>query len=225
MGRGGVLCFIVSGPSGSGKTSVVEHLLRVVPDLMFSVSYTTRAPRAGEQDGREYYFVRPEDFEAMLARHELLEHARVFGHYYGTHESVLEKAARAGKDLLLDIDVQGAQQVKARLPEAVAVLLVPPNAAELERRLRSRAQDPPEVIQRRLQRAREEVGSYDTYDYVVINRDLDETCTQVEAILAVERARRSGQPPAPQATVLAAAARKEATKPRVSAILESFGEH
>ncbi len=221
----GALCFIVSGPSGSGKTTVVEHLLARIPTLLFSVSYTTRAPRGGEQNGREYYFVQPQEFEQMIGRGELLEHARVFGEYYGTHRRVLDQAAQQGKDLLLDIDVQGAQQVKSRLPAAVAVLLIPPSADELERRLRARGQDAPEVIQRRLQRAREEIESYGTYDYLVINRELGDTCAQVEAIVVVERARRSGQPPPPTAETQAAAARREATKSQVSAILETFGAH
>ncbi|MGH9777990.1 MAG: guanylate kinase, partial [Candidatus Acidiferrales bacterium] len=221
----GAQCFIVSGPSGSGKTTVVEYLLKYVPRLLFSVSYTTRAPRGGEQNGREYHFVQPQEFEQMIARNELLEYAQVFGQYYGTHRRVLERATREGKDLLLDIDVQGAQQVKSRHPAAVAVLLIPPSAEELERRLRARGQDAPEVIQRRLQRAREEIASYGTYDYLVVNRELGDTCAQVEAIVLTERATRHGQPPPPKAAIRAAAARREATKSRVSAILESFGAH
>ena len=220
---GSALCFIVSGPSGSGKTTIVDHLLARVPNLLFSVSYTTRAPRGGEQDGREYHFVRPQEFEQMIARDELLEYARVFGEYYGTHRRVLDHAAREGKDLLLDIDVQGAQQVKSRLPAAVAVFVSPPSRQELERRLRARGQDAPDVIQRRLQRAREEIESYGTYDYLVVNRDLADTCAQVEAIVLAERARRAGQ--ASPADAQAAAARREATKSQVSAILESFGAH
>jgi guanylate kinase len=152
-----LLCFIVSGPSGSGKTSVVQHLLSTVPRLLFSVSYTTRAPRAGEQDGREYHFVKPEEFKQMIARRELLEYAQVFGHYYGSHRDALEEAARQGSDLLLDIDVQGAQQVKERLPDAVAIFVLPPSWQELEHRLRARGLDAPEAIQRRLRCAREEI--------------------------------------------------------------------
>ena len=221
----GALCFIVSGPSGSGKTTVVDYLLKYVPRLLFSVSYTTRAPRGGEQNGREYFFVQPQEFEQMIARDELLEHAQVFGQHYGTHRRVLDRAAREGRDLLLDIDVQGAQQVKARLPAAVAILLIPPSAGELERRLRDRGLDAPEVIQRRLQRSREEIESYGTYDYLVVNRDLADTCAQVEAIVLAERAERRGQPAPPKAAARAAAARREATKSQVSAILESFGAH
>ena len=222
---GSALCFIVSGPSGSGKTTVVEHLLGRIPNLLFSVSYTTRAPRGGEQNRREYFFVQPQEFEQMIARDELLEYARVFGQYYGTHGRVLEQATREGKDLLLDIDVQGARQVKARLPAAVAVFVLPPSRQELERRLRARGLDAPDVIQRRLERAREEIESHETYDYLVVNRDLSSTCAQVEAILLTERAARRGQPPPPEAEAHAAAARREATKSQVSAILESFGAH
>ena len=225
MSGAGAQCFIVSGPSGSGKTTVVDYLLRYVPRLLFSVSYTTRAPRGGEQNGREYFFVQPQEFEQMIARDELLEYARVFEQYYGTHRRVLERATREGRDLLLDIDVQGAQQVKSRLPGAIAVLLIPPSAGELERRLRDRGLDAPDVIQRRLQRAAEEIKSYGTYDYLVVNRDLRDTCAQVEAIVLAERAQRQGESPPPKAAARAAAARPEATKSQVSAILESFGAH
>lgn len=215
--------FIVSGPSGSGKTTVVERLLKDVPDLLFSISCTTRAPRAGEQNGREYHFIGKDDFEAMLVRDELLEHANIFGEYYGTTRGNLEEARRQGKDLLLDIDVLGARQVKGKLPEAVAILLVPPSAQELERRLTSRAQDRPEVIRRRLERAREEIEHYHSYDYLVVNRSLEETCRSVTGIVAVERARRSGARGDGEAVVRAEAARKDNNKTQISAILESFG--
>lgn len=215
--------FIVSGPSGSGKTTVVARLLEEVPDLLFSVSCTTRSPRAGEQNGRDYHFLTREEFEAMVVRDELLEYATVFGQLYGTPRRNLLEAGRQGKDLVLDIDVQGARQVKAKLPDAVAILLVPPSAEELEQRLRSRAQDTPEVIQRRLNRAREEIEHYHSYDYLVVNSDVEDTCTTVKAIVQTEQScRRGGQPP-PQQGARAAAARKDANKTRISAILESFG--
>ena len=224
-GRGGQL-FIVSGPSGSGKTSVVQHLLRTLPDMMFSVSYTTRAPRVGEQDGREYRFLRREEFEAMLARGEFLEHAEVFGCLYGTHASLLREAEQRGKDVVLDIDVSGAGQVKARRPEAVAVLLVPPSWKALQERLRARGLDTPEMVRRRLEHARQEIEQYEIYDYLVVNRVLEETCEQVRAIVLAERNRRAGLSPdsaeARQSERHAAAARKEATQEQVSAILERF---
>jgi len=219
--------FIVSGPSGSGKTTVVEHLLRVLPDLLFSVSYTTRTPRAGEQDGREYHFISQAQFEEMRARGEFLEYASVFGHSYGTHRSVLENAARQGKDLLLDIDVQGAQQVKTRLPDAVAILVLPPSSQELERRLLARGLDTPATMRRRLECARQEIERYQTYDYVVVNRDIGETCAQVEAILVAGRNQDGGgQAPSrkeEQAAARAAAARREINLEQVSAILGTFG--
>lgn len=221
--------FIISGPSGSGKTTLVEHLLQTVPDLFFSVSCTTRAPRAGEREGREYRFLSREMFEAMVLRGEFLEYASVFGDLYGTHRSALENAERQGKDLVLDIDVNGARQLKANLPQAVAVLVLPPSRDELERRLRARGLDSPDIIQRRLQRAREEIENYHTYDYVVVNRELAETCTQLEAIMVAERHRAALRHPGPvspevqRAEARAAAARRDGTRGQVSAILETFG--
>jgi guanylate kinase len=219
--------FIVSGPSGSGKTSVVEHLLTAVPDLLFSVSCTTRAPRAGEQEGREYHFVSREDFQSMAVADEFLEHANVFGQPYGTPRRNLDQAEREGKDLVLDIDVQGARQVKARLPEAVAIFLLPPSSRELERRLRERAQDTPETIGRRLENARAEIENYHNYDYLVINRDLRQAAFQTEAILIAERhGRVDGKELAAgvqAAQARAAAARKDANAEQISAILETFG--
>lgn len=217
--------FIVSGPSGSGKTTVVEHLLREVPGLLFSVSCTTRAPRAGEQDGRDYHYIKRAEFERMISAGDFLEYANVFGELYGTPRRNLEQAGQQGKDLVLDIDVQGARQVKSQLPQAVAILLVPPSAAVLEQRLRQRAQDSPDIIRRRLDRAREEIESYSTYDYMVVNRDLAETCSQVKAIVLAERHRRTGARATPEddeGEARAAAARRETNKGQISAILETF---
>lgn len=225
-GRGGEL-FIISGPSGSGKTTIVQHLLRAVPQMMFSVSYTTRGPRSGEKEGRDYRFITRGEFEAMLERKEFLEHADVFGHYYGTHRSVLAEAAEQKKDVVLDIDVEGARQVKSRLPDAVGILLLPPSWKELERRLRARGLDTSEMVRQRLERARQEISQYEIYDYLVVNRMLKETCAHVEAIVVAERNRRAGRgpdsPEAREAQSRAAAARKEANREQVSAILESFG--
>ena len=215
--------YIVSGPSGSGKTTMVEHLLKTVPGLLFSVSFTTRPPRPGEQNGREYRFVSRERFEAMLARDEFLEYARVFGDYYGTARSAVAAAEKQGQDLLLDIDVQGARQVKSRQADAIAILLLPPSWQELERRLRGRGVDSPEIVQKRLQRAREEIESYETYDFVVVNRDLQESCALLEVIVTAERLRHSGQPVPAAVGARAGAARRDANKSRISAILETFG--
>lgn len=181
--------FIVSGPSGSGKSTLVETLLKEVPNTMFSVSYTTRPPRAGEQEGREYHFVDRSAFEAMAARNEFLEWANVYGHLYGTYQGYVGRAEEQGKDLVLDIDVQGAQQVKQRLPEAIAIFLVPPSRQELERRIRSRGLDADEAIQRRLQQALIEIRNCNHYDYVVINEDLTQAKAEVRAIALAERCR------------------------------------
>jgi guanylate kinase len=227
VGRG-VLCFIVSGPSGSGKTSVVDHLMRAVPDLMFSVSYTTRAPRAGEQDGREYYFVRPVDFEAMIARNELLEYARVFGQYYGTHRSVLDRAAQAGKDLLLDIDVQGAAQVKQKVPDAISVFILPPSREVLEQRLRYRRLDPEHVIERRLRQAASEISGYGSYDFVLVNDNLEQASARLNAIVLAERwKRRNGNGAAADPEVrrwmeLAESRRTARVRAEIEPILKTF---
>lgn len=227
MGAGHGQLFVVSGPSGSGKSTIVAHVVRTVPDMIFSVSYTTRPPRAGEQDGRDYRFLTRAAFEQMLARSEFLEHAEVFGNYYGTHQNVLAEAARQQKDVVLDIDVEGTRQVKSRLADAVAVLLLPPSAQELEQRLRARALDTAEGMRQRLERARHEIENYNIYDYLVVNRVLAETCAAVESIVQSERLRRAGRPPGPGEArdweARAAAARRDNNKSQVSAILETFG--
>jgi guanylate kinase len=183
--------FIISAPSGSGKSTLVHRLLATVPGLMFSVSYTTRPPRGNETDGKSYSFVSREEFEQMLARGEFLESAQVFGNYYGTHRGVLEQARAAGKDLVLDIDVQGARQLKLKIPEAVSVFILAPSREVLEQRLRSRGEDREEVILRRLNEAADEIRKYKDYDYVLINRDLPEAEATLAAIVRAERVRRS----------------------------------
>src|ERR1051325_6083934 len=145
--------FIISAPSGSGKSTLVNRLMTRVPDLMFSISYTTRKPRGTEIQGRQYRFVSREEFEDMIAGGEFLEFAEVFGNYYGTHRRVLEEACASGKDLVLDIDVQGARQLKERIPEAVTIFILAPSRQILERRLRSRGEDRDEVVERRLREA------------------------------------------------------------------------
>jgi guanylate kinase len=183
--------FIISAPSGSGKSTLVARLLNSDQRLMFSVSYTTRKPRGLEVDGHNYHVVSREEFEAMLERGEFLEHAEVFGNYYGTHRSILEKARAQGKDLVLDIDVQGARQLKDQIPEAVTVFILAPSRQILEQRLRDRSEDRDDVIERRLREAAEEIRNYKAYDYVLINRDLCESDGVLSAIVRAERVRRS----------------------------------
>jgi guanylate kinase len=183
--------FIISAPSGSGKSTLVKYLLAQVPNLMFSISHTTRQPRGQEVNGQSYHFVSRECFEAMLARDEFLESAQVFGNYYGTHRGILEQACGARKDLVLDIDVQGARQLKAKIPDAVTVFILAPSRKELEHRLRTRSEDPDEVIARRLKDAAEEIRNYNVYDYVLINRDRQEAGASLCAIVRAERVRRT----------------------------------
>jgi guanylate kinase len=184
--------FIISAPSGSGKSTLVKHLLADVPGLVFSVSHTTRPPRGNEVDGQEYHFISREKFQRMLAADEFLEWAQVFGKdYYGTHRGILDQAQAAAMDLVLDIDVQGARQLKAKIPEAVTVFILPPSRQELECRLRSRGEDSDEVIERRLREAAEEIRNYKAYDYVLINRELKEAEQTLSAIVRGERARRT----------------------------------
>lgn len=183
--------FIVSAPSGSGKSTLVSRLMDSAPGLMFSISYTTRRPRGAETEGRNYHYVTRADFEAMIDQREFLEWAEVFGNYYGTHRGILEDARAKGKDLVLDIDVQGARQVKCYLPEAVTIFILPPSREILEQRLRARGEDDEAVIQRRLDAAAKEIGNYGAYDYVLINRDLAESDAVLEGIVYAERARRT----------------------------------
>jgi guanylate kinase len=165
--------------------------MKIVPDLRFSVSYTTRAPRGAEVDGENYYFVSRTEFEARLLRGEFLEHARVFGNYYGTHQSELEKAARLGYDLVLDIDVQGAAQLKGKIPGAVSIFVLAPSRAILEQRLRARSEDSDAVIERRLRGAAEEIRNYHLYDYVLVNDEVETSVDTLASIVKAERVRRS----------------------------------
>ena len=183
--------FIISAPSGSGKSTLVSRLLKNDGRLMFSISYTTRKPRGTEENGHSYHFVSREEFEAKLAKGEFLEHAEVFGNYYGTHRSVLDQARTQGKDLVLDIDVQGARQLKKQIPEAVTVFILAPSRQILEQRLRARSEDRDDVIERRLRGAAEEIRNYNDYDYVLINRDLCESDRILNAIVHAERVRRT----------------------------------
>jgi guanylate kinase len=183
--------FIISAPSGSGKSTLVRSLMNNVPRLKFSISYTTREKRGAEKDGEDYHFVSREDFEAMLARDEFLEWAQVFGNYYGTHRSILDQAAAAGSDVVLDIDVQGARQLKEKIPEAVSVFILAPSRQVLEQRLRARGEDREQVILRRLGDAADEIRKYKDYDYVLINRELAEAEATLAAIVRAERVRRT----------------------------------
>ena len=182
--------FVISAPSGSGKSSLVQRLLQDVPNLHFSISYTTREPRGSERNGIDYHFITRDDFERRILAGEFLEHAVVFGNYYGTSRLTLNQAKTEGKDLVLDIDVQGAGQLKTTLPEAVTIFILPPSRKVLEERLRRRSQDSSTVIERRLRAAAGEVSNYKQYDYVLINRDLDECARDLEAIVRTQRLRR-----------------------------------
>jgi guanylate kinase len=180
---------VVSAPSGAGKSTVLSRVLRAEPGLRFSVSHTTRAPRAGETDGVEYHFVGRGAFEALQKQEALLEWAVVHGELYGTSWLEYQRAEREGVDLLLDVDVQGAAKVRRRLPDAVAVFVLPPTFQALEERLRGRGDASEESIRRRLQAASDEVGHYGEYDYVVVNDDLDACVATVVAVVKAARAR------------------------------------
>lgn len=184
--------YIISAPSGSGKSTLVNELRKWVPNLDFSISYTTRRPRGSEQNGREYFFVPIHDFEEMIARGEFLEYANVFGNYYGTAKRFLEQALQSGRDLLLDIDVQGAAQIKRKIKDAVSVFILPPDKKTLEWRLRNRSLDTEEVIHRRLLTAAKEIENYQSYDYILINDRLEQSIDELKAIVLSERLRRSG---------------------------------
>ena len=182
--------FIISAPSGSGKSTLTHRLLAEIPDLRFSISYTTRPPRGKECDGKDYFFVTREDFEARVAKGEFLEHAQVFGNYYGTHISELDRAAAENVDLILDIDVQGARQLKEKRPAAVSIFILPPSRQVLEERLRARSQDSEPVIKRRLHEAAEEIRNYSLYDYVLVNREVEASVDTLKSIVKATRSRR-----------------------------------
>ncbi|HWF67120.1 MAG TPA: guanylate kinase [Acidobacteriaceae bacterium] len=185
------LLFILSAPSGSGKSTLVSELRSMVRDLDFSVSWTTRSPRGSEQPGREYHFTSRETFDRMIAADEFLEHADVFGNYYGTARKSLEEAASHGRDLLLDIDVQGASQVRQKMPEAISIFILPPNPEVLALRLKNRSRAEggvsPEVVEKRLARARHEIENYRDYRYILINDVLERAVEELTAIVVAER--------------------------------------
>jgi guanylate kinase len=181
--------FIVSAPSGAGKTSLVSALLAADPLLKKSISYTTRAPRPGEQNGRHYHFVTQAAFDQMRARGDLLETALVHGNYYGTSKHTVESDCAAGADVLLEIDWQGAAEIRRLKPDAVAIFVLPPSIESLEERLRGRAQDTPQVIADRLAAARGEISHADEFDYVIINDDFDRAAQDLITIIRAERLR------------------------------------
>lgn len=185
------LLLILCSPSGAGKTTLTRHLLEQVPELTFSVSHTTRAPREGEVDGRAYHFVDRARFQAMIAEERFAEWAEVFGNLYGTSIDELDRAEAEGKKgIVFDVDYQGARQIKANLPNAVGVFVLPPSMAELRRRLERRAQDSMEAIERRFAKARLEIENYPFFDYLVINDDLERAKATVVSIARAEQARR-----------------------------------
>ncbi|PYV55144.1 MAG: guanylate kinase [Acidobacteria bacterium] len=216
--------FIISAPSGSGKSTLVNRVRELVPDLEFSVSYTTRQPRGNEQNGKEYYFVSRSEFEAMIARGEFLEYAGVFGNYYGTAARFLHDAQKSGRDLLLDIDVQGAAQIQAKIPGAASIFVLPPDRRQLEQRLRDRGLDPDPVIQRRLAEAAREIENYSKYDYILVNDDLKESVKALQAILLAEHARHSAKPAADltQCLEIAERCRRTNMEERLKPIIASF---
>lgn len=183
--------FIVSAPSGSGKSTLVAKLLNEVPDLAFSISYTTRPPRGKEKDGVEYFFVSHEIFEKMIEEEQFVEYAKVFDHYYGTTRRSLEQTLAEGKDLLLDIDTEGAFQVKRKLPDSVSIFIMPPSFDALQTRLEKRRLDNKETILKRLRWASQvEIHRFMSYDYVIINEDLAASINQLKCVICAERCRR-----------------------------------
>ncbi len=179
--------FIVSAPSGAGKTTLCNMLLRDTPGIIFSVSYTTRSPRPGERAGRDYHFVSEDEFREMVSREEFLEWAEVHGNLYGTSRMWVEERLASGTDILLDIDVQGAEQIRSRGLEAVFIFVLPPSLEALRERLSGRKTDPPEVIRRRIEKAREEISYYDRYDYVIINDELERAYSDLRSVVISRR--------------------------------------
>jgi guanylate kinase len=214
------ILFIISAPSGSGKSTLVSQLRTLVEGLDFSISYTTRAPRGSEEDGREYHFTTRAKFERMIAAGDFLEWAEVFGNYYGTAVSALSHAKTEGRDLLLDIDVQGAVQVMEKMPEAVSIFIIPPSPLVLEMRLRSRSEaehvTSESVIQKRLAEARNELKLMRDYKYALVNDVLDQAVIEFRAIVLCERGVRDG------VQAIASSCRTDAASPKLKAALSTF---
>ena len=219
------IVYIVSAPSGSGKSTLVNELFKMVRNLDFSISYTTRPPRGSEQSGKEYFFVSRPEFEAMIAADQFLEYAIYDGNYYGTAKRFLREAENRSNDLLLDIDVQGASKIKEKIPDAVSIFILPPDRDKLEWRLRSRGLDSEEVIRRRLDTARREIENYEKYDYILVNNVLEQSADQLRDIVLAERLLKSGAKPSgeeAQRVAIAQACRLEQARERVQPILASF---
>ncbi len=219
------IVYIISAPSGSGKSTLVNEVLKTVPGLDFSISYTTRPSRGSEQNGKQYHFVTRERFERMVEADEFLEHAEFDGNCYGTARQFLREAQRKGTDLLLDIDVQGATQIQQKLPDAVSIFVLPPDKKELEWRLRKRGENDEQDIRRRLEAAGREIEEYDRYNYVLINDKLEKSIERFEAIVLSERLQRENRPLSDQeATIVERAERLRLAnlKEKVQPILSSF---
>jgi len=227
------LVFIISAPSGSGKSTLVAEIQKLVKDLDFSVSYTTRKPRGSEKNGKEYYYVDREQFERLIDEDAFLEHADVFGNYYGTHRKFLVEAHARGNDLLLDIDVQGAAQVRKALPREmrVSIFVLPPSRQELETRLKLRSSAEnvrdQDVIQRRLQTASREIENYAEYDYILVNDVLVDAINKLKAIIMTERRKHAGGEPSAEERDLQQLAEScllANARPRVQSILSTFAQ-
>ena len=219
------LVYIISAPSGSGKSTLANEILKLVPNLVFSISYTTRALRGSEQNGKQYHFVTMEEFERMVRDGEFLEHANVHGNCYGTSRRFLREAGASGQDLFLDIDVQGAAQIKKNLSDAISIFVLPPDRKTLEWRLENRGENRKDEIQRRLQDARREIEEYDKYDYVLINDQLEKSIERLRAIVVSERLRREKRALTEQESAIVERAerlRLASLKEKVQPILASF---
>lgn len=187
--------YIISAPSGAGKSSLIQALLKAQPsyDTQVSISHTTRTPRPGENHGEHYYFVSVAEFERMIEQNDFLEHAKVFDHYYGTSRSTVEKSVNQGIDVFLDIDWQGARQIREKMPQSRSIFILPPSREELTRRLHGRGQDSEDVITKRMSQAIAEISHYKEYDYLIINDDFDVALQDLRTILRAERLRMNRQ--------------------------------
>jgi guanylate kinase len=187
------MLIVVSSPSGGGKGTLIDRVLKTVPGLAFSISYTTRAPRGSEQNGREYFFVDEPSFRAMIERGEFLEWADVYGHLYGTSALQVARERAEGRDIILEIDVQGAESIRHKVPDSVSIFILPPSFELLRNRLVARATDSAADLERRLQGAPLEVAQYEHFDYVILNDDINRASQQLAAVIYAERARRERQ--------------------------------